>query len=248
MKIVADGSLGTRTAYMSDPYHDDPTTKGMLCYKENEIREMMQFANKNDLQLAIHAIGDACLDILLDEYDSFIKENKNRHGIVHCQISRKDQLDKMIQQKQHIYVQSIFLDYDIQIVHSRVKDKANTSYSWKTLLNGGCTISNGTDCPVELPFALGGIQCAVTRKNLKETCPTYLPHEAFSVKEAIDSYTVQGAKASFEENKKGMFFGFYLSITNIIIIILYKIIGIIMITFLYTMNISIFLYRIWYNH
>lgn len=203
MKIVADGSLGTRTAYMSEPYHDDPTTKGMLCYKENEIREMMQFAHKNDFQLAIHAIGDACLDILLDEFDSFIKDNKNRHGIVHCQITRKDQLDKMIQQKQHIYAQSIFLDYDIQIVHSRVGEKANTSYSWKTLLDGGCSVSNGTDCPVELPFALGGIQCAVTRNNLKETSKTYLPHESFTVKEAIDSYTKGSAYASFEENIKG---------------------------------------------
>lgn len=203
MKIVADGSLGTRTAYMSEPYHDDSSTKGMLCYKENEIRDMMQFAHKNNFQLAIHAIGDACLDILLDEYNTFIKENKNRHGIVHCQISRKDQLEKMIQQKLHIYAQSIFLDYDIQIVHSRVGEKASTSYSWKTLLDGGCSVSNGTDCPVELPFALGGIQCAVTRNNLKETSKTYLPQEAFSVKEAIDSYTQGSAYASFEETIKG---------------------------------------------
>lgn len=203
MKIVADGSLGTRTAYMSEFYHDDPTTKGMLCFKENEIRELMQFAHKNDFQLAIHSIGDACLDILLDEYDLFIQENKNRHGIVHCQITRKDQLNKMIKQKLHIYAQSIFLDYDIQIVHARVNEKANTSYSWKTLFNGGCSVSNGSDCPVELPNALGGIQCAVTRNNLKETCIPYLPNEAFSVKEAIDSYTKASAYASFEENRKG---------------------------------------------
>lgn len=203
MKIVADGSLGTRTAYMSEPYHDDPTTKGLLCFEEETIREMMQFADKNDFQLAIHAIGDACLDILLDEYDTFIQDNKKRHGIVHCQITRIDQLEKMCKQKLHIYAQSIFLDYDIQIVHQRVGDKANTSYSWKTLLNNGCTVSNGTDCPVELPYALGGIECAVTRNNLKQTCKAYLSHEAFSVKEAIDSYTKASAYASFEENIKG---------------------------------------------
>ena len=203
MKIVADGSLGTRTAYMSEPYHDDPTTKGMLCYEENEIRNMMQFSNNNDCQCAIHAIGDQCLDILLDEYDKFIDKNELRHGIVHCQISRKDQLDKMIKQKLHIYAQSIFLDYDIQIVHDRVGEKANTSYSWKTLLDGGCCVSNGSDCPVELPNALGGIECAVTRNNLKQSCKPYLPHEAFSVKEAIDSYTKASAYASFDELIKG---------------------------------------------
>ena len=201
MKIVADGSLGTRTAYMSEPYHDDPTTKGMLCFKEETLRELMQFADSHDLQLAIHAIGDKCLDILLDEFKNFKQEL--RHGIVHCQISRDDQLQEMIKQKLHIYAQSIFLDYDIQIVHDRVGEKANTSYSWKTLLNGGCSVSNGTDCPVELPNALGGIQCAVTRNNLKQTFKTYLPHEAFTVKEAIDSYTKGSAYASFDENIKG---------------------------------------------
>ena len=203
MKIVADGSLGTRTAYMSEPYHDDYSTKGLLCFEEETIREFMQFANQNDCQLAIHAIGDGCLDILLDEFSKYDSDNKLRHGIVHCQISRKDQLDKMIEQKLHIYAQSIFLDYDIRIVYDRVGEKANSSYSWKTLLDGGCSVSNGTDCPVELPNALGGIQCAVTRNNLKETCNPYLPHEAFTVKEAIDSYTKGSAYASFEENIKG---------------------------------------------
>ena len=203
MKIVADGSLGTRTAYMSQPYHDDPTTKGMLCFEESKIRELMQFAHHHDLQTAIHAIGDGCLDILVDEYDKFIENNQLRHGIVHCQITRKDQLEKMIEQKLQIYAQSIFLDYDIRIVHDRVGETANTSYSWKTLLNGGCNISNGTDCPVELPNALGGIQCAVTRNTLDGSCTTYLPHEAFTVKEAIDSYTKGSAYASFEEHIKG---------------------------------------------
>ena len=61
---------------------------------------------------------------------------------------------------------------------------------------------NGTDCPVELPFALGGIQCAVTRKTLKGKGP-YLPHEAFTIQEALDSYTYWGAYSSFEENVKG---------------------------------------------
>ena len=79
---------------------------------------------------------------------------------------------------------------------------ASTSYSWKTLKDTGATVSNGTDCPVELPFALGGIQCAVTRKTLKGVGP-YLPDQAFTVAEALDSYTSGGAYASFEENSKG---------------------------------------------
>ena len=103
----------------------------------------------------------------------------------------------------HVYAQSIFLDYDIRIVEDRVgSELAATSYSWKTLKDLGATVSNGTDCPVELPFALGGIQCAVTRSTLNGEGP-YLPGEAFSVAEALDSYTSAGAYASFEECIKG---------------------------------------------
>jgi len=127
----------------------------------------------------------------------------HRHGIVHCQITRPDQLEKMIKMKLNIYAQSIFLDYDIHIVNERVgKELAGTSYSWKTLMDGGLNVSNGSDCPVELPNVLGGIYCAVTRRDLKG-CEPYLEDQAFTVKEAIDSFTQNSAVSSFEENIKG---------------------------------------------
>lgn len=77
-----------------------------------------------------------------------------------------------------------------------------TSYSWKTLISKGVSVSNGSDCPVEDPDCLKGIQLAVTRKSLDGTGP-YLPKEAFSVEEAVDSFTIRSAEASFEENIKG---------------------------------------------
>ena len=64
-------------------------------------------------------------------------------------------------------------------------------------------MSNGTDCPVELPDAMAGIQCAVTRKTLRDQVGPYLPDQSFTVQEALDSYTSAGAYASFEENRKG---------------------------------------------
>ena len=90
------------------------------------------------------------------------------------------------------------------MVYDRVGEElARTSYSWKTLKNLGATISNGSDCPVELPDVLAGIQCAVTRRDLKGSVPAYLPAEAFTVQEALDSFTSGGAYASFEEQGKG---------------------------------------------
>ena len=79
---------------------------------------------------------------------------------------------------------------------------AASSYSWKTLLDRGVTVSNGSDCPVETPRVLSGLQCAVTRRTLRGQGP-YLPEQAFTVQQALDSYTIAGARASFEEHCKG---------------------------------------------
>ena len=123
--------------------------------------------------------------------------------MVHCQITRPDQLDRIARLGLHVYAQSIFLDYDIQIVEARVGPRlAASSYSWKTLLDRGVTVSNGSDCPVETPRVLSGLQCAVTRRTLRGQGP-YLPEQAFTVQQALDSYTIAGARASFEEHCKG---------------------------------------------
>ena len=207
LKMLGDGALGPRTAFLSRPYADDPATGGIPVFTQETFDEMISYANRQEMQVAIHAIGDACLDRVLSAIEKALAEHPrrdHRHGIVHCQITRPDQLKKLAERKLHIYAQSIFLDYDISIVEPRVgKELADTSYSWKTLLKTGATVSNGTDCPVELPFALGGIQCMVTRADLKGSGVTYLPKEAFTVQEALDSYTSAGAYASFEETVKG---------------------------------------------
>ncbi|MBO4883770.1 MAG: amidohydrolase [Clostridia bacterium] len=205
LKMVADGSLGSRTAFMSRPYADDPSTRGVAVYSQETLDEVIGCAHERGMNVAIHAIGDACLDRVLNAVEKAMAKHPRadcRHGIVHCQITRRDQLERMARLNMHIYAQTVFLDYDSRIVRARVGDLADTSYSWKTLMNMGLTVSNGTDCPVELPDALRGIQCAVTRAPLSGGEP-YLPGEAFTVREALDSYTSAGARASFEENRKG---------------------------------------------
>ena len=207
LKMLGDGALGARTAYLSRPYADDPNTCGIPVFTRDTFEQLIGYANDHDMQVAVHTIGDACLDDVLWAIDKALERKPradHRHGIVHCQISRADQLEKMADMKLHIYAQSIFLDYDINIVEQRVgKELAATSYSWKTLKDKGASVSNGSDCPVELPFVMGGIQCAVTRSTLKGDVGPYLAHEAFSVQEALDSFTTAGAYASFEENIKG---------------------------------------------
>lgn len=207
LKLLGDGSLGARTAYLSSPYEDDPSVLGFPVFSQKELDDMIGCANQNGMQVAVHAIGDACLDMVLNAIEKSLKENPrndHRHGIVHCQISRPDQLQRIADLNLHVYAQSIFLDYDNHIVTPRVgEERASSSYNWKTLKNMGVTVSNGTDCPVELPFALGGIECIVTRCSMEEGAKPYLIDQAFTVKEALDSYTSLSAYASFDEDRKG---------------------------------------------
>ena len=214
LKLLGDGSLGSRTAHLSVPYADDPGTCGFSLFPKEELQEMISLANAYGMQIAVHAIGDECLGEVLGAYEKALEEHPredHRHGIVHCQISRPEQLEKIADLKLHVYAQSVFLDYDNHIVVKRAGEKlASSSYSWKTLMKKGVSVSNGSDCPVELPDVMKGIECAVTRKSLDGTGP-YLPGEAFTVTEALDSFTIRGAEASFEEKKKGLIAPGYLA-------------------------------------
>ena len=206
VKIIGDGALGARTALLSRPYADAPGVTGLPLYSRQELTAMIGCAHAHGLQTATHAIGDACLDWVLDALEAAMAAHPRpdcRHGIVHCQITRPEQLERIAALGLHVYAQSIFLDYDIRIVEARAgRELAASSYSWKTLLDRGVTVSNGSDCPVETPCVMAGIQCAVTRRTLGGLGP-YLPRQAFTLRQALDSYTVAGARASFEEGCKG---------------------------------------------
>ena len=206
LKMLGDGALGSHTAHLSRPYADMPETCGFSLFTPEHMNEMVSYANAHRMQVAVHAIGDACLDQVLDAVELALRRHPrihHRHGVVHCQITRPGQLERIRMLNMHVYAQSIFLDYDNHIVLSRVgQELAGTSYCWKTLLDSGVSVSNGSDCPVELPDVMRGIECAVTRTSIDGTGP-YLPEEAFTVQEAIDSFTIRSAEASFEESFKG---------------------------------------------
>ena len=206
LKLIGDGSLGARTAYMTQPYNDDDSTCGIPIYTQEQLDEMVEYAHKNGMHVVIHCIGDKIMYMVVEAMEKALKKypkEDHRHGIVHCQITTKELLDKFKELKLHAYIQSIFLDYDINIVEDRIgKERAKYTYNFKTLMDSGVITSNGSDCPVELPNVMNGVQCAVTRKTLDGKGP-FLSEQALSVEEAIKSYTIMGAYGSFEEKTKG---------------------------------------------
>lgn len=207
LKMFVDGSLGARTALMRAPYHDDVgNTHGIACMTQAQLNEMIAIANAHNMQVAIHAIGDRAIEMVLDGYATVIHnhENRLRHGIVHCQITDRGLVERFKENDILALVQPIFIHYDMHIVEDRVgPELASTSYAFGTMGRMGIHVSYGTDSPVEDLNTMDNIYCAVTRRDLKGSDKVYIPEECVDIYTAIDNYTIGSAYTSFDENKKG---------------------------------------------
>lgn len=206
LKMFVDGSLGARTAFLRNPYNDDATTRGISCMSSKQIDDMIDVANKNDCQIAIHAIGDKSIEMVLDSYDKVIQnENNLRHGIIHCQITDEPLIDRFKNKDILAYVQPIFIHYDMNIVKDRVGVQLeSTSYAFGDMFRKGIKLSYGTDCPVEDLKTMDNLYCAVVRKDLQSKPDNgYYPNQRVSIQDAIMLYTHCGAYMSFDENIKG---------------------------------------------
>jgi predicted amidohydrolase YtcJ len=206
IKLLADGSLGARTAFMRQPYADDPTTKGLALFSQEDLDAMVWKAHENNMAAAIHAIGDGAIEMCLDAIEKARKGMPHlhpRHGIVHCQITDEKQLQRFKELDVIAYIQPVFIDYDMHIVFDRVgKTLGDTSYAWKTLIESGVKAPFGTDCPVENFDPFRGIYCAATGKDTQGRGPAW-PQQILSRQQALYGYTAAGAYSSFDETVKG---------------------------------------------
>ena len=206
IKLLADGSLGARTAYMRQPYADDAATKGLALFSQEDLNAMVWKAHENNMAAAIHAIGDGAIEMCLNAIENARKGMPHlhpRHGIVHCQITDERQLQRFKDLDVIAYIQPVFIDYDMHIVFDRVGKKlGDTSYAWKTLIESGVQSPFGTDCPVENFDPFRGIYCAATGKDTKGNGPAW-PQQVLSRQQALYGYTAAGAYGSFDETVKG---------------------------------------------
>lgn len=208
VKILSDGSLGARTAALRNGYNDDSSTKGIMLFTQEELDEMVLLSHENKCPVAIHGIGDRAIEMALNSIEKAKKtypDIKLRHGIVHCQITDEELLNRFKELEVMALVQPIFIDYDMNIVTDRVGEElSKTSYAWKTMKDKGINVSFGTDAPVEPFDTMPNIYSAVTRKNITgDEEKTYLEKEKMSMEDAIYAYTYESAYASGEEEIKG---------------------------------------------
>jgi predicted amidohydrolase YtcJ len=207
LKLYKDGSLGARTAVMLEDYKDAPGNKGVAALTDEQLQELCDLATENGIQVVTHAIGDGAIESVINAYENTMEDGENslRHGIVHCQITNTEQLKRIANLKILVMYQPIFLDYDINIMESRVgKELATTSYAFNSLFKLGAPISFGTDSPVEDCNPFPNIHCAVNRTTLKNTpIDGYNPREKMELSDAIDVYTIGSAFNQFKEESKG---------------------------------------------
>lgn len=207
IKFFIDGTLGSRTAALREPYSDEESTKGILTKTEETLTSEVKTAVDNGYQVIVHGIGDLGIETILNAYDNALegKTNTLRLGINHMQITSMDLIDRVADKHYLTYVQPIFLEDDLPILSDRVgADRAKTSYLFKTMKDKVIHQSFSSDAPIVSFNPFENMQCAVTRNRLTDTFDTpFLPQEAMTIYEAIDAYTYEGAYASFDEGKKG---------------------------------------------
>ena len=208
LKLLTDGSLGARTAWMRQPYADDPSTRGIATMTRAQLDELVSLANAHGLQCVCHAIGDAAIEMVLDTFENVNRtspDNPLRHGIVHCQITNPRILQGMKDQNLLAYIQPVFIDLDMNTVEPAIGvQRMDKVYAWKSMLDMGIHTSGGSDAPVVSFDAMENIYFAVTRKNISgQPQEGWIPSEKISVDEAVKLFTKNAAYASYTEDENG---------------------------------------------
>ncbi|MEM3616628.1 MAG: amidohydrolase [Candidatus Bathyarchaeia archaeon] len=198
VKILADGSLGARTAALKQPYADKLETSGMLIYSQRRLNKLVLRAHRAGWQLAVHAIGDRAIESVLEAFSKALKRfprKDHRHRIEHCSVLNPRLIKRMRRLGLIASVQPHFIVSDFWVVDRVGSERARWVYPFKTLLKTGIVLASGSDCPVEPINPLFGVWAAVARKSFSE--------ESLTVEEALKTYTLSAAYASFDEARMG---------------------------------------------
>lgn len=207
IKQYIDGALGSRGAWLLEPYSDLPNHFGSNVTPIDELKSIAELALANDYQMRIHAIGDRGNREVLNIYEEKFKQQLTKTGlrwaIEHAQHLSVQDIPRFAKLGVIAAMQSVHCTSDMGFVPERLGNKRaeEGAYVWKKLFSSGAIICNGTDAPVE---DINPIECfysAVTRKN--EEGNTFYPDQKMTRLEALKSYTINGAYASFEEDVKG---------------------------------------------
>src|SRR6476661_3067878 len=211
VKGYADGSLGSRTAYMFEPFADDPGNTGLLSdemHPPSAMRDRLMGADAAGLQLRVHAIGDRAISMILDIFSDIEKEHgyhDQRFAIEHAQHMARKDFERFAKLHVIASMQPYHAIDDGRWAEGRLgHERTRYSYAWHSFLDHGVTLAFGTDWPVAPLDPMLGVYAAVTRATLDgKNAGGWIPEEKITLPEAIEAYTMGAAFAEFQESEKG---------------------------------------------
>lgn len=209
LKGFVDGSLGSHTAAMFEPFADAPNDRGFFVNPEDDLYAWVSGADKAGLHVLVHAIGDRAIATQLDIYDRVARENgprDRRFRIEHAQHIAPRDFPRFAALQVIASMQPYHAIDDGRWAEKVIgPERAKGTYAFRSLLDTKSTLAFGSDWFVAPPTPLEGIYAAVTRRTLDDKRPGgWVPEEKITVEEALRAYTAGGAFASFEEDRKGV--------------------------------------------
>jgi predicted amidohydrolase YtcJ len=207
IKKTIDGAIGSRGAWLLQPYNDLPSSTGLNTAPVEEVRALAGLAAANGVQLAVHAIGDRAnrevLNIYADTFAANPAVKDWRWRIEHAQHLHTDDIPRFAQLGVIASMQGIHATSDAPFVRARLGEErvAEGAYVWRKLIASQAIVSNGTDAPVERISPIQNLHASITRKLRDGT--VFYPQQRMSRAEALRSYTYNAAYAAKEEHLKG---------------------------------------------
>ncbi|TXT53698.1 MAG: N-substituted formamide deformylase [Promethearchaeota archaeon] len=200
LKLFSDGSFGGATAAMFEPFEDQPDKIGFIVEDVEKIYQKMEKAHLNNFQIAIHAIGDKANREVTNLYQKLLKKHPredHRHRIEHASILTEDTIKDIKDLGLVVSFQPQFINSEYTWLEKRLGSKrCERTYPVKTLIDSGVIICSGSDSPVEMPNVIKGLHALVTRNGFQ-------PQECISMWDALKTFTINAAYASFQEQLKG---------------------------------------------
>jgi predicted amidohydrolase YtcJ len=211
LKGFVDGSLGSATALFFDPYLDEPDKSGILyshMYPEGIMERRLMQAEREGVQVAIHAIGDKANHMILDIFEKIAAEGGKRDRrwrIEHAQHLIPEDVGRFGELGIVASIQPYHAIDDGRWAEKKIgRERAQYTYIFKSLLEGGAVLACGSDWTVAPLDPIAGIYAAVTRQTLDGKNPEgWFPEQKISLEEAIEGYTINGAYTEFSEDSKG---------------------------------------------
>jgi len=206
VKFYCDGTLGSQTALMFEPYEGSKDNFGVEVTPSEELAKMVRKASQAGIGSAIHAIGDKgvhnTLNAVESERSDPEEKSRLRHRIEHIQLLKSQDIERFRKLNIIPSVQPIHAPSDRHIAEKYWGSRCKLAYPYKTLLSSGTHLTFGSDAPIESLDPLKGIYAAVLRKKVGEE-ESWNPTEQVRVEEAVFAYTQAASYASYEENFKG---------------------------------------------